>query len=267
MIKDNVNDTVITTDVSEYIRYNEFIVARDKIIGKKHNNKGIGTLSEKTVHGVLKNFFEPDENNQEVALEGYFVDIYNQTGVIEIQTRGFDKLREKLAVFLNYYPVTIVYPMPCNKWICWLDKDTLKPGKFRKSPRHFNMYDAFFEMYKIKPFLKNENLKIKLVLMDVEEYKLLNGWNYTKKRGATRYDRIPLGIRKIVDIEQPEDYMQFIPYDLEDSLYDGFTSKEFAAACRIPVETARLALNILTFTGTVIRTGKKGNSIIYCVND
>ena len=97
-----------------------FNAAKEKIIGKKHNDKGIGTLSEKTVHGVLKHFFEPDEDCHEVALNGYFADIYNDSGVIEIQTRQLNKLREKLAVFLNYYPVTVVYPMPANKWLSWI---------------------------------------------------------------------------------------------------------------------------------------------------
>ena len=46
--------------------------------------------------------------------------------------------------------------------------------------------------------------------MDVEEYKLLNGWDNSKNRGAWRYDRIPVGIREIVVLEQPEDYMQFV---------------------------------------------------------
>ena len=50
--------------------------------------------------------------------------------------------------------------------------------------------------------------------MDVEEYKLLNGWDNSKKRGAWRYDRIPVGIREIVVLEQPEDYMQFVPYEI-----------------------------------------------------
>ena len=94
--------------MEEYIENERFNAAKEKIIGKKHNDKGIGTLSEKTVHGVLKHFFEPDEDCHEVALNGYFADIYNDSGVIEIQTRQFNKLREKLAVFLNYYPVTVV---------------------------------------------------------------------------------------------------------------------------------------------------------------
>ena len=224
--------------MEEYIENERFNAAKEKIIGKKHNDKGIGTLSEKTVHGVLKHFFEPDEDCHEVAL---------------------NKLREKLAVFLNYYPVTVVYPMPANKWLSWINPETGETGGRRKSPRHFTIYDSFFELYKIKSYLKNPNLTIKLVLMDVEEYKLLNGWDNSKKRGAWRYDRIPVGIREIVVLEQPEDYMQFVPYELE----DGFTSKDFARVCRINKSTAGLALNILNYMGMVKRTGKQGNSYIY----
>ena len=104
----------------EYIQQERFLKAKEAVLSAERHNKGIGTLSEKTVHSVLKKFFEPEEDNHEVALEGYFADIYNENGVIEIQTRSFERLREKLAVFLNHYPVTIVYPMPCNKWVFWL---------------------------------------------------------------------------------------------------------------------------------------------------
>lgn len=253
---------VNTVSSNDYIEHERFLAAKDKIVGKSHNDMGIGTLSEKTVHGVLKNFYEPDLDHQEVALDGYFADIYNEHGVIEIQTRSFNRLRDKLSVFLNHYPVTIVYPMPYNKWIAWMDVETGEIGPKRKSPRHFNMYDAFFELYKIKQFLKSPNLKFQFVMMDMDEYKLLNGWNQSKKRGATRYDRIPLGIHEIIRIDQIEDYMQFVPYELGDS----FTSKEFAKAAHINVDTARQVLHILYYTGTVKRIGKQGNTYIYQVN-
>lgn len=247
-----------------YVEQERFEIAKNKIIGKSHNDKGIGTLSEKTVHAVLKNFYEPDEDYHEVALEGYFADIYNETnhrGIIEIQTRSFNRLRDKLAVFLELYPVTVVYPMPYNKWVGWIDEETGEVSPLRKSPRHFTMYDAFFELYKIKAFLKNPNLKLELVLMDMEEYKRLNGWNETKKRGATRFDRIPLGIDQIIKVEQPEDYMQFVPYELEEE----FTSAEFAKAAKIPRERAQMTLNILHEVGTVQRIGKQGRRYLYRV--
>ena len=81
-----------TAETIEYIDEAAFEAARQRIIGKKHDDKGIGTLSEKTLHAVLKAYYEPDEDNQEVAVNGYYADIYNQDGIIEIQTRQLGKL-------------------------------------------------------------------------------------------------------------------------------------------------------------------------------
>lgn len=247
----------------EEIDQTAFEAARDKIIGKKHNDNGIGTLSEKTVHAIMKNYFEPDKDKQEVALEGYVADIYNENGVIEIQTRNFNKLREKLAVFLNLYPVTLVYPMPCNKWLMWIDQETGEISKKRKSPKKWNPYDAFYELYKIRPFLTNPNLHIRLELMDMEEYRMLNGWSYDKKRGSTRHDRIPVAIREEVIIDQVEDYVQFVPYELSGQ----FTSKEFAKAAGIHIDTARQVLQILNDVKAVKRVGKQSRSYLYEVGD
>lgn len=245
-----------------YIKNEEFTAAKNKVVGVIREKSGIGTLGEKTVHAILKNMYEPDDNYQEVAIEGYVADICNNDGIIEIQTANFNKLRQKLAVFLNLYPVTVVYPIPYTKWLSWIDPQTGETGKRRKAPKKWNAYYAFYELYKIKDFLKNPNLKLRIVLMDIEEYRLLNGWNETRKRGSTRYDRIPLGIREETVIEQPEDYLQFMPYEL-DSLEGGFDSAAFAKAAHIDVKTARQVLNILYYVGAVRRTGKKGNSYIY----
>ena len=45
--------------------------ARDKIVGTEREKQGIGTLSEKTVHAVLKNFYAPDEDMHEIPIEGW----------------------------------------------------------------------------------------------------------------------------------------------------------------------------------------------------
>ena len=57
---------------------------------------GIGTLGEKTLHAALKRYFEPDEHFREVAVGRYVADIMSPGGIIEIQTAGFGRLREKL---------------------------------------------------------------------------------------------------------------------------------------------------------------------------
>lgn len=253
----------ILYETSEYEDYEAFVNAKDKIIGKAHNNKGIGTLSEKTLHAVLKLYYEPDEDKHEVAMSGYYADIYNDKGIIEIQTRQLNKLRDKLSVFLQDYHVTVVYPLPFNKWLSWVNPDNGEVQGRRKSPRHFTEYDAFYELYKIKSCLKNPNLSINLVLMDMEEYKLLNGWSYDKKRGSTRYDRVPVGIRRIVKFDRIEDYMQLVPADLKED----FTVKDFAMAAGVSVEASRYTLNILNYLEIVKRTGRVKNGYVYNVTE
>ena len=238
-----------------------FEAARKKVIGVDRKRSGIGTLSEKTVHAILKNYYEPDEEKQEIPIENYVADIFSDGGIMEIQTRQFNKMRNKLSAFLPLYPVTIVYPIPREKWIIWIDEESGELSRKRKSPAKGNVYLAFIELYKIKMYLKNPNLRVKLVLMDMEEYKLLNGWSRDKKRGSSRYDRIPTKLVEEVDITRIEDYMQFVPYDLEEE----FTSKEFAKAAHIPVKLAQTVLNILYDIGTVTRTGKKGREYLYTV--
>lgn len=238
-----------------------FEAARKKVIGVDRQRLGIGTLSEKTVHAILKNYYEPDEDRQEIPVEKYVADIYTNGEIIEIQTRQFNKMRNKLTAFLPLYPVTIVYPIPFEKWIIWVDEETGELSRKRKSPVRGNPYIAFVELYKIKMFLKDPNLRIRLVLMNMEEYKLLNGWSRDKKRGASRYDRIPVELVQEIEIDCAQDYMQFVPSELEGE----FTSKEFASAAHISVTLAQTVLNILYHVGIVTRTGKKGNQYLYDV--
>ena len=41
-----------------------FADACQKIVAKERETNGIGTLKEKTMHAVLKNFYEPDISHQ-----------------------------------------------------------------------------------------------------------------------------------------------------------------------------------------------------------
>lgn len=238
-----------------------FEEAKKKIIGVDRQRIGIGTLSEKTVHAILKNYYEPDEDHQEIPIENYVADIYRDGEIIEIQTRQFNRMRDKLNTFLSLYPVTIIYPIPRQKWLIWIDEESGELSQKRKSPSRGTPYIAFEELYKIKTYLKDPNLRIKLVMMDIEEYKMLNGWSKDKKKGSTRYDRIPLEIVEEIDIKCREDYMQLVPYELPAE----FTSKEFASSAHINISLAQTALNILYHVGILTRIGKRGNQYLYTV--
>lgn len=236
-----------------------FEEAKNKIIGIHRERRGIGTLAEKTMHAVLKNYYAPDEDMHEIPIENYVADIYTGTEIIEIQSRSFGAMRKKLAAFLPLYPVTIVYPIPHIKWLSWIDEETGETSQKRKSPKKGNAYQAFIELYKIRPFLSNENLRFRFDLIDMEEYRLLNGWSRDKKKGSDRYDRIPQKLVEEVCVDRREDYMQFLPYDIKEP----FTTKDFSKAAKIPVRLSQTVLLILYDLKIVERIGKQGNLFLY----
>lgn len=240
-----------------------FYRAKEKITGMHRERHGIGTLKEKTVHAVLKNYYEEDEDKQEIPVENFVADVYNDSGIIEIQTAQFNRIRDKLACFLKLYPVTIVYPVPHFKYIVWVDGETGEYSQKRKSPVTGNEYFIFPELYKIKPYLLDENLRIRVVLLDMDEFHILNKSPKRRKKSAGKYDRFPLEMVDEVIIERKEDYMQFIPYTLDGN----FTSKEFAKEAHISVPLAQVTLNILYHVGMIDKVGKNGNSIVYEVRE
>lgn len=236
-----------------------FKQACDKIIEQERLRVGIGTLSEKTVHAVLKHYLVPKEEYHEIRCLGYVADILYEGEIIEIQTANFNTLRRKLDAFLEEFEVTIVYPIPATKWLQWLDVETGEITNKRKSPKKGNFYHSFRELYKIKQYLTNPRLHLRLLLIDLEETRLLTGWSADKKKGSTRFDRIPTDIREELMIATIEDYKQLIPTTLPKE----FTSKEFKKESHISMAEAQTALNILTYTGSVKRVGKIGNAILY----
>ena len=85
--------------VSEYNRQ-QFRDICDEVVSGIRTENGVGTLQEKTIHAVLKNYYEPDEDKQEIPIENYVADIYSDGEIIEIQTRNFDKMREMGCEYL-----------------------------------------------------------------------------------------------------------------------------------------------------------------------
>ncbi|MBR6769685.1 MAG: hypothetical protein IKM28_00295 [Lachnospiraceae bacterium] len=236
-----------------------FTQAKDRVSHSLEEKQGIGTLREKTLHAVLKHYYAPDTALHEIPIGNYIADIYTGTEIIEIQNGNFYKIRKKLKSFLAHYSVTLVYPMPHIKWLIWMDEETGELSKRRKSPVTGNVYKAFGELYRIKEFLNEENLHFRFPLVDIEEYRLLNGWSRDRKKGSCRYDRIPVALFDEVVIEDRKDYLSFLP----DGLTEEFTSADLAKTAGISRKAAGLTLHILAYVGVVVKTGKRGRSYTY----
>lgn len=247
-----------------------FEQAKLKVLLNQHDPHGFGTLQEKTVHAVMKLYYEPDMDYHEVPIEGYIADIYTGSRIIEIQNGNFNRLRNKLNAFLPLYPVMVVFPIPHYRWLIYMDEESGELSGKRKSPVTGSIYSAFPELYKIKEHLTHPNLSFAFPLIDMDEYRLLPK-KHTGKSGkagrsgkrSSRYDRMPLSLYDEIHIERPEDFVQVIPYELEES----FTTKEFAAAAHIHRDLAQITLRILHYMRLVERTGKRGREYLYEVSE
>lgn len=226
------------------------------------NIGGIGTLGEKILHATVKNYIEPDHSRHEIKLRSFVVDVFSDGHIYEIQTRQFGKLRSKLEAFLPEYPVTIVYPIPARKWLLWIDPDSGEISKPRLSPKKGSHHDIYRELYRIKPFLSHPNLSIHILFIDLEEYRLLNGWSDDRKKGSWRNDRIPKNLVSEFLIDGPQDYRKLIP----DGLPESFTSGDFSKASKISKPSSQIALNILVSLNVVRLSGKKGRLNLYNIN-
>lgn len=244
----------------EQIRQERFAEACQNVIEERRQGAGgIGTLGEKTLHAVLKWYMEPYGDNHEIKVGSYVADIVGENGIVEIQTRSFDKLRRKLDSFLPVAPVTVVYPIAASKWICWIEPETGEVSSRRKSPKHGCFNDCFYELYKIKMMLNHPNLSIHLLLLDMDEYRNLNGWSEDKKRGASRHERIPLTLVDEVVLSTAGDYLGLIPQNLPER----FTSRDYKEASGLSLKNAQTALNVLRAVDAVENTGKQGRLLEY----
>ena len=220
---------------------------------------GIGRLNEGSLHRTLKLYFEPDTSRHEIKIGRYVADIVNGDGIIEIQTRAFQNMRSKLEDFLSIGRVTIVFPIAVKKDVVWLDPETGELSKPNKSPKKETVFDVFPELYKLKEYLCDPRLTVKIMFMSMTDMRMLCGWDKTRKRGSHREDRIPREIFGSLPLASLYDYESLLP----ETLPDEFSAKEFSAHARIKQKVSGYVLRLLREIGVIKIKGTKGKAYIY----
>ncbi len=221
----------------------------------------IGRLQEKRLHATLKYWLDADENHHEIPLPcGAVADIFDGARVTEIQNGNFSGFRIKLCRLLEEYPVTVIYPLPRRKTIFWIDPQTGDTSKGNRSPKVGTFADAAPELLFIAKQLFHPALTVKLQLIDMDEYKLQDGWGNDGKRGAHRVERVPVLLGESLEIRTPQDLKKCLPAKLPAQ----FTSADYQKCTRLRGRRLSAALKLFLETGVVTRE-KQGNTYIYTV--
>ncbi|MCI9552163.1 MAG: hypothetical protein HFE94_01350 [Acutalibacter sp.] len=232
-----------------------FLWACAQVMEARPGAGGIGTLKEKTLHAALKLYLEPDPLCREVGVGRFVADIVNPQGIMEIQTGGFGRLREKLDFFLKAYPVTVVYPVAGVKWLISMSQEGAISRK-RKSPKPGGPWEILPELYRIRPLLGRPGLGFSVPVLEVEEYRLKDGQG---RRGYTRYERMPVRLLDEVWVLGPGESTRLLPPGLPEE----FTAKDFCRLGRFSSMAGSLALSAARELGAVEQIGMKGRAYVY----
>ena len=234
-----------------------------------HLEDGIGTLSEKRMHAILKHYVCSDESCYEIRVKdtigqadtkgnGYVADVLRGSNIWEIQTCSMYPMRAKIDWYMQHTPyvVTVVVPVPYRKHINWIDPATGKVQKRSARPHTTKPSSVISELFWLREHLSNPRLRFELLLLEVEEYRLLDGYGKEKKARASRYEKIPTALCGTVVLEKREDYLLFLP----DTLPDTMTAKQYAAATGIRGRDTYYALRALVGAGLLTEGDKIGRA-------
>jgi hypothetical protein len=218
-------------------------------------------VTEQTLHEQLKEVYAKETGEIESTLGDYRVDVVRGDLLIEIQTRSFSNIRDKLRDLAGDYKVRLVHPIAYRKWITKLNKDG-KPVSRRKSPKSGRIEDIFYELVYMPKLLSNSNFELEVVLVDLEEYWIDDGKGSWRRRRWSIYDKRMLELRERHLFTSPEDFKRLLP----ESLPTRFTSRILAKEAKLRIRASQKMLYCLHKMDIVTRNGKKGRSYLYKIN-
>jgi len=222
----------------------------------------IGTLREKPLHASLKRWYARPGDRVEVPVDRFVVDLVRDVLLIEVQTRGFSSMKQKLANLLDLgHHVRIVHPIAVNRWIVKTDADG-KVLSRRRSPRHGDPTDLFAELVSFPDLVADPGLEIHLILTQEEEYRRHNPNRSWRRKGWTVVERRLIDVVDTLMISGPEDLAGLLPTDLPET----FTTEDLAAALGRTRRSAQQMAYCLRQAGVVVPVGKAGNAVQYRVD-
>ena len=219
---------------------------------------GIGTLSERSLHAALKEWYARPGDRLETEVDGYFVDIVRGDDLIEIQTGNFTAIRRKLAHLLKAHAVHVVHPVAAEKWIVRVD-NAGKVIATRRSPKRGRVADVFEELVAIPQLLMNPNLTIEVLLTKEEAVYVDDGKGSWRRKGLSLTDHRLLGVEKTVVLASLRDFQGMLP----NSLPGEFTIKDLASSMPCSQSLAHKMAYTLRHMGAIKLVGLHGRAHVY----
>ncbi|NLF87440.1 hypothetical protein GX563_01300 [Candidatus Bathyarchaeota archaeon] len=218
-------------------------------------------MTEYSLHQEIKTYYSIPGDKFEEPLNNYIIDILRGQMAIEIQTKNFSAIKDKLKTLTKTHQVRLVYPLPENRIITCTAKDNTVLYK-RKSPRKGVLHDVFRELVMVPGIIGSSNFSMEVLFVDEEEVRCADGKGSWRRRGVSIKERRLLGVNRRILFESKNDFLMLLP----DSLSRDFTNSELAQQAKIPLRVARQITYCYRKSGLLSVAGKRGRAFIFRKN-
>jgi hypothetical protein len=222
-------------------------------------SRGIGTMQEGSLHAALKAWYAQPGDQVEVDVEGYCVDIVRGDLLIEIQTRSFSHLKQKLATLIESHPVRLVHPIAQERWIVHVADDLHSPLGRRKSPKRGSLAHVFRELVSFPQLLTHPHFSLEVLLIREEELRSTLPLRKRWRKAWSTVDRQLLDVVERLTFDTPSDFLRLLP----STLPQPFTSQDLAGALKQPRRVGQQMAYCLREMGALQMVGKRGRAFLY----
>lgn len=218
--------------------------------------------NERSLHSAVKNWVAMPGDRFEAEVDGFVVDIVRGDLLIEVQTRNFSAIRNKLDALVKNHKVHLVYPIAMRKRIVHVDGASGKPTRRRRSPKRGKLIDVFDELVRIPWLVKEANFELEVLLVEEEEVRCDDGRGSWRRRGISIRDHNLVKVVGSTTFKGVKDYLPFLP----DTLTQPFTSKQLAESLGVSLRLARRMTYSLRGMGALQVAGKAGRALLFKVS-
>jgi hypothetical protein len=213
-------------------------------------------MQESSLHKSLKDLYTQPGDRQEVSVGGYLVDVLHGETVIEVQTRNFSMIKNKLLDLVENHPVLLVHPVAVEKWI--VHQESSQTSR-RRSPRRGRVEDIFYELVRLPKITLSVNFAFEAVFIKTEEVRKNDGLGSWRRRGQSIVDRRLLEVLSRQRFDRSSDYAELLPVNLGRQ----FTIKELSESSGLSPALAKRMAYCLRQMEQIHLTGKRGRAYVY----
>lgn len=224
---------------------------------------GIGIRNERSLHAALKQWYALPGDVFEVPLEGFVIDLVREGQLIEIQTRNFTAIRQKIKSLLKHHKVHLLHPIALEKWIVQVSGAGAEVLSRRKSPAKGQLADLFAELVRLPELISHKNFSLEVLLIREEEVRCPDGKGSWRRKRVSILDRRLLEVVRTHRFNTTADFLQFLP----STLPVPFSNKCLAAATGIPIHRCRQLTYCLRKMNLIVQVGKRGNELLHEVQE